>query len=130
MKPPKKIHINSKIHLELYDYSHNFQFYYSIHRENDGDVMRKNLQEKLATYEQVELMMFDAIESKINESGVPDYFIFYENELAGVFEFHPLTSEDYIEIGYWLYLSFRNKGIMSTVMPFMLDFSRNYFKKM
>lgn len=125
-----KIEINKDIQLILFDESLTKEFYDAIHAfKNESDVYRCNLQRKYDQYEKLEARIKDAIENKYKRDGTPDFFIYYQGNLAGIFEFYPLTPDDFIEIGYWLFSEFRRKGIISSVFPIMIDYAKNNFSK-
>ncbi len=46
--------------------------------------------------------------------------------IASMFEFHPITKPDQVEIGYWLYEEFRQKGILSQVLPRMIAYTQTH----
>lgn len=129
MNFPKKVIINTDITLELFSFAHKEVFFNAVHQLNDNDDFRASLQKRFKTLDKVEVMLKDAVENKFVNSGSPDYFIFYKGELAGMFEFHPLTEDDYIEMGYWIFLKFRRKGILSSIIPKMFNFTKTHFDK-
>ena len=129
MNFPEIIKISADIKLELLSNSHKVKYFNSIHESTENDKYRKKLQERMPNLEQVEVMLDDAINSKLKETGSPDYFIIYEGQIAGMFEFHPIDKGDYIEIGYWLFSKFRRRGILSRTIPEMIKFTQEYFSK-
>lgn len=129
MNFPKNIVINEDIVLEIFSLSHKNPYFQAIHEIVEEDDFRVELQRRFLNSAKVELMLKDAIENKLGSNGSPDYFIFYKGELAGMFEFHPLNDDDYIEMGYWLFKKFRRKGILSVAIPPMIEFSKKYFDK-
>ncbi len=54
------------------------------------------MQAKYSSLEKVEARIEDAIANKFELDGTPDFFIFYQNQIAGVFEFHPLSHADQV----------------------------------
>ena len=122
--------INDQLELRLFDLGLSEDFFNSIHSvKNDNDNYRLNLQQNYKTLVDVENRIHDAVENKFKVDGSPDFFIYHQNELIGVFEFHPLSDEDHVEVGYWLYAEFRSKGIMTMVFPFMINYAKEYFSK-
>lgn len=125
-----KIIVNDEIDLRLFNEDLIPDFFESIHLvKDDSDEYRCNLQRKYKTIDDLKVSIVDAIENKYNLDGTPDFFIFFKGNLAGIFEFHPLTEKDHIEVGYWLYPEYRQKGIVSSVFPKMLDYAKKYFSK-
>ncbi|MBC86731.1 MAG: hypothetical protein CL677_06080 [Bdellovibrionaceae bacterium] len=124
------IKVSDDISLELMNMNHAPLFFQSIHeKESETDIYRHNLQEKYRKLENIETRIEDAVNNKRNVDGTPDFFIFYGDKIAGIFEFHPLTEEDHIEVGYWLYEEYRNKGILSKVFPLMIQYAKVNFNK-
>ena len=126
-----KIVIDEYIYLKLFDLSLCDQFYDSIHQlNNSSDVFRQRLQKKYPTFDKLAVSIKDAVENKYRVDGTPDFFIFYKNQLAGVFEFAPLVADvDFLEVGYWLYLEHHRQGIMSNVMKRMIAFAKENFDR-
>lgn len=129
MNFPKNIEINNDIRLELFNIRHKNDYFQSIHKLEEEDSFRKNLQQRFPNIEKVELMLLDAINDKLKKTGSPDYFITYKGNIAGMFEFHPLSDEDHVEVGYWLYAQYRRKGILSSILPIMIEFTKEHFPK-
>jgi hypothetical protein len=98
MKYPALFSISKEIELQLFSQEHELIFYESIHKIQSEDKYRVNLQCRFPKTENVLLMLKDAIENKFVKEGSPDYFIYYDGELAGMFEFHTLNSADHVEI--------------------------------
>jgi len=128
---PKKIKINQYIHLELMSFDHKNQYFDSIHKDiHDNDYFRLRLKKKYPEIIKIYLLLKHVINNKFSQNGSPDYFIFYKYELVGMFEFHPIIkSVNFLEIGYWLYKDFRRKGILSSIIPVMIEFAKSYFDK-
>lgn len=129
MNFPNNIAVNDDIRLELFNINHKKDYFESIHELKDNDDYRNNLQGRFSNLKKVELMLIDAIDDKLQNTGSPDYFIIYKGKIAGIFEFHPLNEGDYVEIGYWLFAKFRRLGVLSQIIPVMIDFSKEYFDK-
>lgn len=125
-----KIEIDQDIQLKLFEKSLIQKFFKAIHfNENKEDEYVKNLQKKYDKFEKLEERIVDAIDNKFKEDGTPDFFIFYKDHLVGIFEFHPLSEEDFVEVGYWLFPDYRRKGIISAIFPKMIQYARdNFFK--
>jgi len=125
-----KIEIDQDIQLKLFEKSLIQKFFNAIHsNENREDEYVSNLQRKYDKFEKLEERIVDAIDNKFKDDGTPDFFIFYKDQLVGIFEFHPLSEEDFVEVGYWLFPDNRRKGIISKVFPKMIQYARdNFFK--
>jgi RimJ/RimL family protein N-acetyltransferase len=124
-----KILINENISLHLFSKTQANIFFRSIVNGDLADSFDLNLKNKYSELYQVEKRIEDAVENKFKIDGTPDFFILYNNEIAGVFEFHPMTTEDFLEVGYWLFSSYRQKGILSAVFPKMIEYSKKHFNK-
>lgn len=126
-----KLKINKDVELYLFSLSYAADFYESIHKSNAiNDVYRGRLKEKYNTLDKVKSRIIDAIDNKYKVDGSPDFFIFYKNELAGIFEFHPLQeNENYLEVGYWLYPEFRRMGILFDIFPEMFKYCKDNFSR-
>lgn len=120
--------INSKIELKMASESIIDDYFQSIHKDVSQDEYRDNLQKKYPTKEMILKRIKDMV-GKTASDGTPDFFIYYEDELAGVFEFHPLTNDDYLEVGYWLFAEFRRKNILSEIFPHMIQYVAEHFNK-
>ena len=124
-----EIAINKDIYLKMFDQSFVGEFYSAIHERNEKDDYRCNLQRKYKTLKKLESRIIDAIENKYKIDGTPDFFIYFKEKLVGVFEFHPLNEEDFVEVGYWLFSEYRRRGIISSIFPFMIKYAKNNFSK-
>lgn len=125
-----KIEISTDICLKLFNRNLSQEFYSAIHSIKDtNDEYRCHLQKTYDQFEKVESRVIDAIENKYQKDGTPDFFIYFQENLAGVFEFHPLTADDFVEVGYWLFSEYRRKGIISSVFPVMIRFAGENFSK-
>ena len=125
-----QIEIDQDINLKLFEKSLTQKFFDAIHsNENREDEYVSNLQRKYDQYEKLEERITDAIDNKFKSDGTPDFFIFYQEQLAGIFEFHPLSEEDFIEVGYWLFPEYRRKRIISAIFPKMIQYTRDHFFK-
>lgn len=129
MSFPDNIIVNDDIRLELFKLAHKEPYFQSIHELKEEDEFRDNLQKRFTNIKKIELMLVDAIDEKLKKTGSPDYFIIYKGQIAGMFEFHPLDDADYIEMGYWVYAKFRRRGILSTIIPLMIKFTKEHFDK-
>ena len=49
--------------------------------------------------------------------------------MVGMFEFHPLSEEDHLEVGFWLFPEFRRQQILSRVFPHMIEYAEKKFSK-
>lgn len=126
----KKIKVTSQISLEMMDFGHEEPFFSNIfEKTNTSDEYRKNLQKKYKTLEAVKFKIDDAVNNKRLVDGTPDFFIFYDGKIAGMFEFHPLSLDDHLEVGYWLYEEFRGRGILSSIFPVMISYANQNFSK-
>ncbi len=123
------IQVNDNITLELFNLGHKNTFFEAIHELTEEDSFRCDLQSRFSNLGKVHNMLDDAINRKLKNGGSPDYFIFYKGSLAGMFEFHPLTEEDHVEMGYWLFAKYRRKKILSTIIPRMITFTKENFNK-
>ena len=129
-KDSMRITVDDDIYLELFDIKFVKTFFGSIHASDAiSDSYRESMQRKYPKIEDLEFRIQDAIQNKYLKDGTPDFFIFYRGNLAGVFEFHPLTADDHIEIGYWLYSEFRKLKIMSRVFTSMIPYAKNHFNR-
>lgn len=125
-----EIIIDEKIKLKLFNLNEVDQFFESIHRENPtNDTYRANLQRKYNTLQKLVNRIEDAVENKFKIDGTPDFFIYLNNQIAGMFEFHPLTEDNFIEVGFWLYPEFRRKGLLTKVFPVMIKYAKTNFSK-
>ncbi len=126
-----KIEISNVIYLELYSLAKANAFYHSIHKVNDEtDQYRTRLKNKHRSIEDTKEIIRDAIDDKYKLDGTPDFFIYFENEIAGVFEFAPLEEgTDFVEVGYWLFKEYRRRGILTSVFPSMIEFAKNNFDR-
>lgn len=52
-----------------------------------------------------------------------------DDKLAGLFEFHSKSKEDFVEIEFGLFKDHRKKGIMSKILLNMISFAKDKFKK-
>ncbi len=126
----KKYRINNQLSLKQISVSDTETFYNSLHSiKNFDDKNRTHLQLKYDRLEKTRLSILDAVESKFKLDGTPDFFILFNEKIVGMFEFHPLTNQNYIEVGYWLYLEYRRQGILSSVFPVMIDYAADNFSK-
>ena len=125
-----KIRINEDLHLSLFDTLDAERFYNAIHEINNEDQFRINLKKKHTNKDKTYDILIDAIENKYLIDGTPDFFIIYHQKIAGVFEFAPLEKDsDYVEVGYWLFKEYRNKGILTSVLPYMIKYAKENFDK-
>jgi RimJ/RimL family protein N-acetyltransferase len=123
-----EIQVSKNTILKMFDLKFVQEFYNTIHNKIDlSDDYRTNYQRKYPTIEDLEKRFKDAIHNKFEKDGTPDFLIYKNNKIAGIFEFHPLSDENQIEIGYWLFKEFRQKGILSEIMPPMIKYTRDYF---
>lgn len=121
------IPVSPRITLRQFHSSLAEDFHRAIHRVDDAtDPFRCRLQEKYPTLEAVEARVRDAVENKYSVDGTPDFFIYVDGQVAGIFEFHPIRSPAYVEVGFWLFADYRRQGILSAVFPAMLDYARAY----
>ena len=103
------------------------KFFSSIHQHHSStDDYRIRLQNKYSTIQTIQKRILSSLYEKFLIDGTPDFFIFYRNQLVGMFEFHPITKPDQVEIGYWLYEEFRQKGILSQVLPRMIAYTQTH----
>lgn len=124
------IDINAQLSLRLFRLEDSERYFQAIRRlDNKGDWYCDRLQRKYHSLELVRARVQDAIESKFAADGSPDFFIVYEEQIAGVFEVHPLTSDEHIEIGFWLFPGFRRQGLLSAVFPAVFDYAREHFEQ-
>lgn len=124
------IKVNDEVHLEFFNKICAAEFFNTIHQDNSiNDYYRANLQRKYSSPEVLINIIEDAVENKFKVDGTPDFFIRYKGKIAGMFEFHPLTGNDFIEVGYWLYPEFRKKGILRVVFPVMINYAKEKFSK-
>lgn len=124
-----KITISPNIQLQQMNLEHIEEFFASIHQNcSTTDDYRLRLQRKYNTIEALDKRITHAIEQKLLIDGTPDFLIFYQDQLAGMFEFHPITKPDQIEIGYWLYEEFRGKGVLSQILPRMIAYAQTHFE--
>jgi RimJ/RimL family protein N-acetyltransferase len=122
--------VNKNITLKNFKLELAQEFYEAIHlNTNITDPHRTNLQKKYVSLETVRNQLIDAIDNKFKIDGTPDFFIYYKGSLAGVFEFHPLSEEDHIEVGFWLFSEYRRLGIVPSVFPRMIDYGKENFDK-
>jgi len=129
-KAEMEIIIDEQIKLKLFNLNEVDQFFESIHQENPtNDSYRANLQRKYSTLQKLVNRIEDAVENKFKIDGTPDFFIYLNNQIAGMFEFHPLTKDNFIEVGFWLYPEFRRKGLLTKVFPAMIKYAKNNFSK-
>ena len=123
-----KFSITQDIQVVLFSRELASTFFEAIHETYDPkDKYRCRLQAKYDQLEKVKARLEDAIANKYEIDGSPDFFIFHRGKLAGIFEFHPLTAEDFVEVGYWLFAKYQQKGILTSVFPFMIDYAKNAF---
>lgn len=105
-------------------------FFQAIHKNMiTKDDYRIGLQNKFHTKEKLSTHFLDIIENKYSLDKTPDFFIYDNDVIAGVFQFHPLTSDDHVEIGYWLFEEYRNQKILTNIFPVMIEYARNHFDK-
>jgi RimJ/RimL family protein N-acetyltransferase len=125
------IKINNSLFLRQFRHECATDFFESIHETvNAKDPYRSRLQLKYKKLEDVQKRLTKAIEQKFLKDQTPDFFIYNENKVVGVFEFAPLEEgKEYTEIGYWLYEEQRNKGIMSLVFPYMIEYAEQKLKR-
>jgi RimJ/RimL family protein N-acetyltransferase len=96
---------------------------------SSGEAFLEAIQRKYDSLEKVSARIRDAVENKFKVDGTPDFFIFLDGKIAGVFEFHPISSENFIEVGFWLFPQFRRKGILLQSFPYMISFAARSFTK-
>jgi RimJ/RimL family protein N-acetyltransferase len=124
------ITIDKHLELRIFDLAYATDFFDAIRRpSNTGDVFVDPIQRKYITLNLVISRIHDAVENKFKIDSTPDFFIYVENKIAGVFEFHPLSDENFIEIGFWLFPEYRNRGILSKVIPNMIKYAATNFHR-
>lgn len=125
-----EIEVNKNVKLKLFDKTLIKDFFTTIHAsKNTEDEYVRNLQRKYNQFEKLEERITDAVDNKFKSDGTPDFFIFYKNKIAGVFEFHPLSKDDFVEVGFWLFPEYRRNGIISAVFPKVVQYAKNNFLK-
>ncbi len=124
--------ISKKIQLKSFSLDQADVFFDSIHELKDSeDPYRERLQEKHETVSKTEAIIVDAVDNKYKIDGTPDFFIYFDNQIAGVFEFAPLQEDvDFVEVGYWLFRKYRRNGVLSTVFPSMIKFAHDHFDRL
>jgi ribosomal-protein-alanine N-acetyltransferase len=124
------LQIDKNLKLTLFNSRYAVDFFEAIRRpSNIGDIFVDPIQKKYNTLDKVISRIHDAVENKFKIDGTPDFFIYHEDKIAGVFEYHPLGVENYIEFGFWLFSEFRNQGILSRVIPQMIKYSAITFNR-
>ena len=125
-----EIEVNEDIVLRLFNLNFAEEYHSLIHEKvNLADEYRCHLQKKFPRIEDVKNRVEDAIINKYIVDGTPDFFIFYKDRIVGVFEFHPLTKDNHVEIGYWLFEEFRGNRILSAIFPKIIKFAGSNFDK-
>ena len=125
-----KLEIENGLELIPLDPSSSEVYFKAIHEKKDySDEFRMLQQKKYPTLELLNARIEDAVHVKFKNDGTPDFAIMYRNKFAGIFEFHPLSHEDFVEVGFWLFKDFRRKGIMAKIFPHMVIFARENFRK-
>ena len=126
-----EIEINEEIKLKRFSLELVNEFYKSIHEfEDPSDDYRVRLQNKHKTLKNTEAVIVDAIDNKFLLDGTPDFFIYYREKIAGIFEFAPLQGNlDFVEVGYWLYKPYRRRGILSSIFPTMINYAIEHFDR-
>jgi ribosomal-protein-alanine N-acetyltransferase len=124
------ITVNEQIELRLFDSRYATEYFESIRSsKNNGEAFFEAIQKKYESIEKVTARIEDAIENKFKVDGTPDFFIFYGGKVAGVFEFHPMSSGNFIEVGFWLFPEFRGKGILAQAFPRLVEYAGTSFTK-
>lgn len=125
-----KITINENIELQLFDSSYASTYFESIQSSKfNGEAFFDAIQKKYESVEKVSARIQDAIENKFKVDGTPDFFLLFEGKVAGVFEFHPMSAGDFVEVGFWLFPEFRGKGILAQSFPHMIEYAAKNFTK-
>ena len=125
---PRTVKIHPNIEIKFFDPCFAEIYFQAICKpESTRDLFLQNLQLKYDSLQKVENRIHDAISEKFEKDGTPDFFIFFENEIAGVFEFHPFSCTESVEIGFWLFPKFRRKSILTKIMPAMMEFARERY---
>lgn len=126
-----KITISDNLYLRRFSSEQAVAFYESIHEYIDvEDDYRERLKNKHKKVQDTEAIILDAVDDKFLLDGTPDFFIYYNEKIVGVFEFAPLQEKvNFVEVGYWLYRKYRRKGILSSVFPYMIKYAQENFDR-
>jgi RimJ/RimL family protein N-acetyltransferase len=125
-----RIAVNEQIELRLFDCRYASEYFGAIRSaEINGEAFFEAIQKKYASLEKLKLRIQDAMENKFKVDGTPDFFVYYDGRVAGVFEFHPITSGDHLEVGFWLFPEYRGKGILAQAFPHMIEYAAKNFSK-
>ncbi|MFL5813282.1 MAG: GNAT family N-acetyltransferase, partial [Bdellovibrionia bacterium] len=124
------IAVNEQIELRLFDGGYAAEYFESIRSsKSNGEAFFEAIQKKYESLEKVRARIQDAIENKFKVDGTPDFLVYYDGKVAGVFEFHPLSAGDFLEVGFWLFPEFRGKGILAQAFPHMINYASKNFTK-
>lgn len=127
IKSNLNITVSPEIQLRQMNLDFTKTFFSSIHQHSSAtDEYRMRLQKKYDSIESVQKRISAGLSEKFLVDGTPDFFIFYQEQLIGMFEFHPITKPKQVEIGYWLYEEYRRKRILSLIMPKMIDYAQTH----
>ncbi len=125
-----KIRVSDSIYLQLISMELVEEFFLSINSlNNNHDIYRTDLQSRYPHLDDLKNKIIDAIENKYLVDNTPDFLIYHNGEIAGMFVFHPLSEDDFIEVGYWLFSEYQQRGILSAVLPVMIKYAQEKFSK-